>query len=296
MEKHKRYLDVKTVTRLSNIRLVAKLVVEGFISGLHKSPYKGYNVEFSEHRPYMQGDEPRDIDWKVYAKSDKFYVKQFEEDTNMRCVLMLDVSGSMEFGDGALNKRDFGSYLTASLSYLMLRQQDSVGLVTFAGGIRKFIPPRSNPNHFNVILDELEHTDPGGDTSVSSSLHELAERMKRRGLIVVISDLLDDPGKVVNGLKHLRHKKHEVIVFHVLHDHELDFPYKGQILFRDMEGGAEILTGATELAAEYRRLMGEFSDRYRRECLGNYMDYTLMRTGGGYDSALFTYLAKRRSV
>lgn len=296
MANHKRFLDVKTVTRLSNIRLVAKLVVEGFISGLHKSPYKGYNVEFSEHRPYMQGDEPRDIDWKVYAKSDKFYVKQFEEDTNMRCVVMLDVSGSMDFGDNGFTKRDFGSYLAASLTYLMLRQQDSVGLVTFAGGIRKFIPPRSNPNHFNVILDELEVAETGGDTSVTGALHELAERMKRRGLIIVISDLLDDPAGVINGLKHLRHKKHEVIVFHVLHDSEIDFPYKGQILFRDMEGPGEILTGATELATEYRRLVSEFIGRYRRECLGNYMDYTLMRTGAGYDSALFAYLAKRRAL
>lgn len=297
MKSHKKYLDVKTLSKLGNAKLVAKLVVEGFISGMHESPFQGFNVEFAEHRQYMQGDEIKNIDWKVFAKSDRYYVKQFQEDTNMRVLLLLDVSNSMNFGTTGITKLDFSKYLAASISYLMLRQQDSAGLVTFSDSIRKYIAPRASMSHFNVILDELEKpAENTEDTSISNTLHEIAERMNRRGLVIIISDFLDDPEEVLRGLKHLRHKKHEVIVCQVLDDSEIDFPFKGHTEFKGLENEGSLLADASEIAAEYRYMIEDFIQTYRRGCLGNYMDYMLMRTGTGYDQALFDYLGKRKAL
>jgi len=295
MEIHNRYLDVRAIARLANMRLVARLVVEGMVSGLHKSPFHGFNVEFAEHRPYMQGDEIRSVDWKVLAKTDRYFVRQYQEDTNMRAVILLDRSGSMDFGDGPLTKRDYASYLASCLSYLMLRQQDSVGLVTFSRGMDSFVPPRSTPSHFNVLLKTLESDTPRGETRISETLHDLAERLTRRGLIILISDLLDDPEEVMKGLRHLRHRKHEVMVFHILDDAELDFPYRGTTKFVDPEGPASLITGATELAGQYRQLITQFTETYRKGCLSNYMDYLLLRTSQPYDQALMSYLAKRKA-
>ncbi|PKK92319.1 MAG: DUF58 domain-containing protein [Candidatus Wallbacteria bacterium HGW-Wallbacteria-1] len=295
METHKRYLDVRAIARLANMRLVARLVVEGMVSGLHRSPFHGFNVEFAEHRPYMQGDEIRAVDWKVYAKTDRYFVRQYQEDTNMRALILLDRSGSMDFGTGPLTKKDYASYLSACMAYLMLKQQDSVGLVTFSRGMDTFVPPRSAPSHFNALLKTLESDAPTGETRISDTLHELAERLTRRGLIILISDLLDDPEGVLNGLRHLRHKKHEVMVFHVLDDAELDFPFRGTTRFIDPEGPDTLVTGATELASEYRSLIGEFVETYRTGCLKNFMDYTLLRTSEPYDQALLAYLARRKA-
>ncbi|MBN1561396.1 DUF58 domain-containing protein, partial [candidate division KSB1 bacterium] len=216
MKDYLRYLQPQTASKLANLNLVARLVVEGFITGLHKSPYHGFSVEFAEHRQYMPGDEIKHIDWKVYAKTDRHFIKQFEEETNLKSYMLLDSSASMGYTSHALSKLEYSSYLVAALSYLMLKQRDSVGLVTFDEKIRTFMPPRSVKSYLTLILKELHKTTSHERTNVAATLHQMAERIHRRGLIILFSDLLDNPQKVMSGLKHFRHKKHEVIVFHIL--------------------------------------------------------------------------------
>ena len=229
MEETRKFFDPLVLSRLTNMELIARLVVEGFISGLHKSPYHGFSVEFAEHRQYMPGDEIRSIDWKVYGKSDKFYVKEYEEETNLKSYLILDMSSSMGYSSGAVSKLEYGSYLVASLAHLMLRQRDAVGLITFDEDITHFIPPRGNTIHIHNILKRLGSLTPGGETDTRKVFHALAERIKRRGLIIIISDFLDDPETILLGLKHFRHRKHEVIAFHLLDP--ADFPV--EIFFKD---------------------------------------------------------------
>lgn len=293
----RRYLDPNALSRLGNLELVARLVVEGFISGLHKSPYQGFSVEFAEHRQYMPGDEIRYIDWKVYGRSDRFYIKKFEEDTNLKAYILLDMSGSMGYNSQGLTKLDYGCFLTASLSYLMLKQRDSVGLVLFDNQIRKYIPPRGEATHLHAIISTLESNssdkDKGKDTNISETFHELAERIVRRGLIIIISDLIDDAQKVLTALKHFRHKKHEVIVFHVLDKAELEFPFDGAIVFRDLESGLELPTQADSLKVEYLRQISDFIKAYRQGCGANSIDYVQLNTATPFDYALSEYLSKR---
>ncbi|MEE2618973.1 MAG: DUF58 domain-containing protein, partial [Candidatus Poribacteria bacterium] len=218
------YLDPVALSRLGNMELVARLVVEGFITGLHKSPYQGFSIEFSEHRQYMPGDEVKHIDWKVYGKSDRYYVKKFEEETNLRAYIVLDASGSMnyKFSDQRLTKFQYGCYLAASLAYLMLKQRDSVSLTIFDQEIRNYIPPRSRASHLRAIISALEEAEPSGDTGISEILHSLAKRIIRRGLVILISDLLDQPTEILTALKHFRHRKHEIIVLHLIDEAERD--------------------------------------------------------------------------
>ena len=204
-EDYRKYLNPEVVSRLSSIELKARLVVEGFIVGLHRSPYHGFSVEFAEHRQYMPGDDFKHIDWKVYGKSDRFFIKQFEEETNLKAYILLDASNSMGFKSGEITKLEYGSYLAASLSYLMLRQQDAPGLLVYDETIRSYIPPKGARSHINPILKQLNKTLPSNKTDAAVAFHELADRIKRRGLIIVISDFLDDPEKMLLGLKHFRH-------------------------------------------------------------------------------------------
>ncbi|NOY76402.1 MAG: DUF58 domain-containing protein [Calditrichaeota bacterium] len=293
---YRKFLHPDVVSRLSNMNLRARLVVEGFIIGLHRSPYHGFSVEFSEHRQYMPGDEPKRIDWKVYGKTNRFYVKQFEEETNLKSYILLDASASMGYKSGRISKLTYASYLAASLTYLMLRQQDSVGLVTFDQKIRKYIPPRAVSNYLHVILGELDKIRSGHETDVSETFHELAERIKRRGLIIVLSDLFDDPHRVLSGLKHFRHKKHEVIVFHILDPMERTFTFKGETIFKDLETGEEISTQAWHIRKDYREQMQNFIETYKRHCLENRIDYVLIDTSEPFDKALFDYLVKRKRI
>lgn len=231
-DNERKFLDPLVVSKLSNLELRARLVVEGFIAGLHKSPYKGFSVEFAEHRQYMPGDPIKNIDWKVYARRDRIYVKEFEEETNLRVYLLVDSSASMGYSSATrVSKLNYSCSLAAALSYLMLRQQDSVGLLTFTSQIKTYIPPRSSKSHLRVILTELNKLSAGETTNVSKSLELLARRIRRRGLIILFSDLMDNQQAVLTGLKHFRHRKHEVIVFHVLDESEIDFPFddEGQI-------------------------------------------------------------------
>jgi len=293
MRTHYQYFDPKALSKLSNLNLVARLVVEGFISGLHKSPYQGSSVEFAEHREYAPEFEPKHIDWKVYAKTDKYYVKQYEEETNLKAHLLLDFSGSMDYASGEATKLQYACYLAASLAYLMLRQGDSVGLITCDTHIQKYIPPRNNRTHLKVILDTLETLQPGGETHLSHIFHELAERIKRRALIIVISDLFDDVEAVSNSFKHFRHKKHEVIVFHVLDDAEINFPFTNPIIFEDLETGNEIHTNPRISRRYYLAEFNRFIEAYKRTCRDNYIDYVIAKTSQPFDILLGSYISKR---
>jgi len=293
---YRKYLDPAVVTKLASIELKARLVVEGFIVGLHRSPYHGFSVEFAEHRQYMPGDDFRHIDWKVYGKSDRFYIKQFEEETNLKAYILLDASRSMGYKSNGISKLEYGSYLAASLAYLMLRQQDAPGLLVFDEKIRSFIPPRGARSHITPILKQLNNTEPSNKTDASVAFHELADRIRRRGLIIVISDLLDDPDRLLLGLKHFRHRQHEVIVFQILDPFERSFAYKGEARFRDMETGRELLTDPWQIRRDYMDKLGDFLKSLSRSCRDSQIDYHLLDTSVPFDKALFGYLAKRSKL
>jgi uncharacterized protein (DUF58 family) len=288
-----RYLDPATVGKLQNLELKARLIVEGYIAGLHRSPYHGFSVEFAEYRPYMPGDNIKTIDWKVYAKTDRTYVKVFEEETNLIANLLLDKSGSMGFPVGGTTKLEYAGMLAASLTYLMVRQQDAVGLCVFDDTVRTRIPHRSVRKQLFQILQTLEAVEPGAKTSISPALHELAERMSRRGLMILISDLMDDPEKVLMGLKHFRHRQHEVIVFHILDPRELDVDYKEEVEFEDLETGERLRVEPAFLREQFRRDVRAWIDRLERGCRNHQIDYHLLRTDTPFDVALTAFLGKR---
>lgn len=291
------YLKPEVASRLARLDLVARLVVEGFITGLHQSPYHGFSVEFSEYRQYMPGDPMRDIDWKAYGKTDRLYVKRYEEETNLKAYLLLDASASMAYGSGPLTKFQYAAYTTAALAHLMLRQRDAVSLVTFDENIRTYLPPRSVGSHLHALLNTLQKSSPeGADTDLASAFHDLAERIKRRGLVVVLSDLFDDPDRLLSGLKHFRHRKHEVVVFHVLDPRERDLDFGRETRFVDLETGAQIATEPWHIAPDYRKYMDALIDRFRRECRESLIDYVLIDTSEPFDVALFNYLAKRKRL
>ncbi len=291
--RHK-YLDPNALARLGGIQLVARLVVEGFMTGLHRSPHQGFNVEFAEHRQYMPGDDLRHVDWRVYGKSDRFYVKKFEEETNLRAYLLLDTSRSMAYGHEGNSKLDYARYLAASLAYLMLRQRDSAGLVTLDSRVRQYVPPRGSPAHLQAITSVLEEVEPGSETDLSMALHELSRRLTRRGLIVVISDLLDDVDGVLRSLRLLRNRKHEVVVFHVLDPAELELPFREPLVFRDMESGETLPAQAGSLRRSYREAVEAFVEAYRMGCRADGVDYVLMNTATPFDAALARYLSHRQ--
>ncbi|NQT84629.1 DUF58 domain-containing protein, partial [bacterium] len=285
-----RFLDPKILMTLSGMELKARMVVEGIVSGLHKSPYHGYSVEFAEHREYTPGDAIKHIDWQVFGKSDRLYVKRYEEETNLRCYILLDSSGSMGYRSDGMSKLEYGGHMAAALTYLMLRQQDSVGLVTFDESIRRYIPPRNSPRHLKIIVDELEGLKPGNRTKVSNIFHDLAERVHRRGLIIVLSDLFDDPEEVLVSLQHFRHKKHEVIVFHLLDPYELRFPFERVTLFRGLEDDRRILTEPALLRKKYLQQLNAFIEKLKRGCRNNRIDYFQINTEENFGRALTRYL------
>jgi uncharacterized protein (DUF58 family) len=289
-----RYLDPRTAARLENLSLVAHSVVEGFISGLHKSPYRGFSVEFAEHRKYVPGDDIRDLDWRALGRTDRYYVKQFEEETNLRCHILLDASASMDYKSGAVTKYEYACYLAASLAYLMIRQQDSVGLVTFAEDIKTRIPPRSTATHLDMMLKAVERTEPGGRTNLVETFHALAENIKKRGLIIVLSDLYDDERGVLSALRHFRHKRHEVIVFHIFDHDEVAFPFNRLIEFRDLETGERLQVDPRYAREEYLNQIRSFVDYYKRVTSESNIDYVTADTHTPYDLLLTAYLAARK--
>jgi len=295
-EDPRRYLDPKVLSQVAGLELRARLVVEGFVSGLHRSPYHGFSVEFAEHREYSPGDEIRHIDWHVFGKSDRYYVKRYEEETNLRCSILLDASASMGYSSGGMTKLEYASSMAAALAFMMLRQGDSVGLVTFGEKIREYVPPRGVSDHFQVILGALERAEPASKTDIAAIGHEFAERVRRRGLIVLFSDLFDDPQRIRVSLGHFRHRKHEVIVFHVLDEAERTFPFEDMMLFKGMESGEEVLTDPRLLRARYLEKLGEYLETLKRAMRELGIDYVPLTTSTPFDRALVEYLGIREAV
>ena len=284
------------ISRLNNLSLKARFVVEGFIVGLHKSPYHGFSVEFSEHRAYGAGDEIRHVDWKLWGKTDRFFIKQFEEETNLKSYLLVDQSLSMTYKSKNITKLEYAQILAASLGYLMLKQQDAVGLTLFDDRIRVNIPARSKRSHLNIILSQMQNIIAGPETTIAPVLHKTAEAIKKRGLIILISDLFDDPDKVLSGLQHFRYKGHEVIVFHVLDPQELTLDFTQRTRFRDMESGEEIVTDPWHIQSDYQKSMEQFCDYIKSNCRQKNIDYVQLSTDLPLDIALSEYLIKRKRI
>jgi len=288
------FLDPAVVARLGTLELKARTIVEGFLSGLHRSPFKGFSVEFAEYRQYIHGDDLSTIDWKVYARSDRYYVKKFEEETNLDCHLMIDVSGSMAYGGHhGMSKFEYGACLAASLAYLMNRQRDAVGLTAFDENIVSMLPSSSRSGHLRATLLTLDRLTPGRTTNVSKPLHQLADSLSKRGMVVLISDLLDDPDEVIRGLKHFQFRGTDVIVFHILDPDEIDFPFERVTRFEDLETSEEVSAVPGAVRSHYVREMGALIERYRRELGGAGIDYQLLRTSYPLELALMSYLSTR---
>ncbi len=296
MEKQENLFDPKNAISLSNLELKARLVVEGFITGLHKSPYHGFSVEFSEHRPYRPGDEIRHIDWQAYGRSNKFYVKQFEEETNLRATIVVDSSKSMSYSSVKnISKFNYSIFLASALAYLMNKQRDAVGLAIYNDELIEYMPSRSKTSYVGEILKKLENTIPSNLTGTSKALDTLAERIKRRGLIIIISDLLDDLDSISNALNHFRHSKHEVLIFHVLDPREIDFKLKSSN-FIDMETYEELITQPNQLQKVYKETVENFIVDIKNICQKNQVDYNLITTDEPFDKALVKFLAKRNKL
>jgi uncharacterized protein (DUF58 family) len=279
---------------LEGLDLQARMVVEGYVAGLHASPYHGFSVEFAEHREYVPGDDIRHVDWKVWSKTDKFYLKQYEEETNLLTYLLLDTSESMAYASGKnVTKLQYAQFIAAALGYLVLQQQDSVGLATFDAGVGKYLRPSGQPSHLKELLHVMDAVPAGAKSDMGAVFHDLAERFKKRGVVVVLSDFFDDPARVLAGLKHLRHRRHEVIVFHILDPAEVDFPFRETTLFKGLEGLPEILTEPHALRKAYREELGAFLDELKKGCRMIDIDYVPLRTDQDLDGPLSTYLASR---
>lgn len=289
-----RTIDRRAVGRVSRLQLRARHAVEGYYSGIHKSPYHGFNVEFAEYREYTPGDDLRYLDWRVLAKTNDLFIKQFEAETNLSCYILLDASGSMDFSSDGETRLDYGCGLAAALALLMLRQGDQAGLVVFDRSVRQFIPPRGNARHFRAICDSLERVTPGEDTNISAVLHEIAERVRRRSMVIVISDFFDDVEAVLNGLQHFRHRRHEVIVLHLLDEAELSFPFDRVTLFEGLERGEEVVADPRVVAESYRRRLERFLEELRRGCTEKAIDYEQMLLSQPFDQALTSYLGRRK--
>jgi uncharacterized protein (DUF58 family) len=289
-----RFLDPAVLARLATMELKARTVVEGFLTGLHRSPYKGFSVEFAEYRQYLPGDDLSTLDWKVYARSDRHYVKKFEEETNLECHLLLDVSGSMAYrGAAPMSKLEYGSVLAASLAFLMNRQRDATGLIAFDDRIRFRLPASARPGHLHALLLALERLEPGTRSDVGRPLHQLAEALLKRSLVVLVSDLLDDPEPVIKGLKHLRFRGTDVVVFQVLDPNELTFPFRGSAKFRDIESADEVTADPGSIRRAYLRELAGLTLRYDRELRGAGIDYVQLDTSQPLDFALLAYLSAR---
>ena len=287
------HFDPKVLAKLKRLYLRARLVVDGVMIGTHPSRAKGLSSEFEDHREYSPGDDLRRIDWKAYGKFDRYFIKEYQETTNLKAFIILDSSFSMSYASDGWSKFDYGSTLTASLAYLMLKQQDAVGLITFSNKIEKVIPPKAIHEYLFAILRELEGRIPRGETRTGAVLQELAGSLKRRGLIILISDLLDSPGEVLKGLKQLRSRGNDIIVFHILDRDELEFPFKEATLFQDLEEDLKLLTDPYAVRSAYLKTIQTLIEDYRKSCASEWIDYYLLDTTVGLDRGLTRYLAWR---
>lgn len=302
---HYRMLRAESLGRISRLELTARGVVEGFITGRHQSPYKGASVEFAEHRQYVAGDDLRDLDWRVYGKCDRYYIKQYKEETNLRATILVDASGSMRYAgdraaridDRSVSKFDYARYLAAALTYLLINQQDAVGLVSFDTAVNQYLPARANARHMRLLLNTLDALEPGGETDLPPIIDDIAERIHRRSLVIVISDLFGDAESLVKALHHFRYRRHEVVLLHVMADEELSFPFDRWSDFRDLEnrGIHEELDPMT-IRADYLDRVREFVNRIELAAGQMEMDYVPMNTRVPFDVALSGFLATRRST
>jgi len=288
-----RFIDPKVLIKIQNLELVARTVVEGFVQGLHRSPYTGFSVDFAAYREYNPGDEIRRIDWNVYSRSDKLYVKLFEGETNTRVLVMLDVSGSMNYGSGDVKKIDYARILAACLTYFSHHQRDGVGLLTFDAQIRAHVPPSRRRGQLITILSEIDRIKPSEQTEFRKPLRFLAEYLTRRGVIIIISDLYDDPDNIIAGLKALKAKGNDIIVFHIMDNFELTFPFQDMAQFEDMETSKKLHVIPEYLRTQYLTILNEHMEKIRKALAGSRIDYCLMDTSKPLDQGLFTYLAAR---
>ena len=295
---YQQYLQPEVVSRIKNLELIAKFIVEGFLVGLHKSPFHGFSVEFSEHRQYMPGDNIRDIDWKVWGRTDRYYIKRYEEETNLKAYILLDISGSMGYTSHEVTKLQYASYLAAAFSYMFLKQRDAVGLVLFSDQIHRLLPAKSTRSYLKFILKELDQAKTKqSKTNISQTLHLLAEKIKRRGLIILLSEFLyEDTNKILEGLQHFRHYNHEVLVFNILDPNDRFFDFKDEATFVDMETGEQLKTQPYLIQQEYRNLVESFYQHLIKECRGMQIDFQNIMTNESFDKAILRYLIKRQKM
>jgi uncharacterized protein (DUF58 family) len=294
VENYQKYLNPQVLASLEGLDLQARMVVEGYVAGMHPSPYHGFSVEFAEHREYVPGDDIRHVDWKVWSKTDKLYLKQYEEETNLLLYLLLDTSESMSYASGQnVSKLQYAQFIAAALGYMVLQQQDSVGLATFDDMVRRYLKPAGQPTHLKELLHVMDTTPAREKSDMGIVFHDLAERFKKRGVVAIFSDLFDDVPRIIAGLKHFRHRRHEVIVFHILDPAELEFPFRQTTLFRGMEGLPEILTEPHALRRAYQAEISAYLAELRKGCQMINIDYVPLRTDQELDTALSSYLASR---
>src|SRR4051794_27343188 len=295
MSTPEKYLRPEVIRQVARLDLRAKFIVEGFLAGLHASPFHGFSVEFSEHRKYVPGDDLKDLDWNVFAKTDKYYLKKFEAETNVTGYLVMDLSASMAYTyRQELTKFEYGICLAAALGYLMIHQQDPVGLVTFDTRIQASLPPRSKRTQLGTILGVLANLKPSGETDVARCIHQLAAMIRTKSLVMLFSDLLTDPAPVLESLHHLRHRGNEVILFHILDEAEVHFPFEGVIEFEDVEDHDKLTIDARGMRHDYLQAVSEFQEFYQRECAKIGVDYVPMDTSVSFDKALMQYLLQRQ--
>jgi uncharacterized protein (DUF58 family) len=281
---------------LEHLSISSRCLVEGAMTGAHRSPYKGLSTEFADHRQYVKGDDLRRLDWKVYGRNERYYIKQYEESTNLKTYILVDCSGSMGYASRTLTKYEYACRVAAGLAYVVIKQQDCAGLVLFGERIEHYFPPRSSLTHLRAMLDALAACRPRKGTQAAGALHGMAELIKRRGLIVVISDLMDDPESIIKGLAHFKQKRHEVVVMQVLDDHELNFPFDGVLTFRDMETAEKLRISGRDLKEDYEREFTAFLNRYKKACFEQDIDYVTINTKTPHATFLSAYLNRRERV
>ena len=293
-DRHARsFLDAAVLSRLAAVPLFARKPMVGSVSGRHPSPYRGSSVEFAEYRKYVPGDDLRRLDWRAYGRSDRFYIKEFEADTNLRCCLVLDTSGSMDFGSGGITKIEYARRLAGALGYLALLQGDAVGLSCVADGIVRTIPPRRNPAHLTTVFDILEQAKPQNETQLAPVLHELAETIRQRALIIILSDLFVEPEALRGCFQHLRFRKHDVAAFHLLDPQELSFTFRRPMRFTDMEGGPAVFAEPNEIADRYHKVLGDYLAQVKQIMLESAMDYHRVTIDEDYEKVLMRFLVGR---
>ena len=287
------FLDPTVLAGLANLELRARVAVEGFLSGLHKSPHRGFSVEFNDYRHYQRGDDMRHLDWKLYARSDKFYIKQYEDETNVRCMILLDTSASMDYSSGGLSKLNYGVTLASALSYFIMRQRDAVGLITFDEQVRDYIPAKCRQPHLMHILRTLSTVESGTKTDVVKPLTDLAASLTKKSIVILITDMLDDEERIINTLQNLRGMGNDIITFQIMDDAELNFPFDEASEFIDMENNESYITSPAAIRKAYLNNLNEFLSYCKKKCQSSGVDYCLLNTADPLDEALTSYMSKR---